>query len=435
MSEVGRLLAGRYRLRRRIGSGAMGVVWKALDERLRRDVAVKQLIPQPGLSAEHAEEARQRAIREGRIAARLRHPHAVAVYDVDEHDGLPLLVMEYFPSRSLSEVIAERRLTPIEAAGIGAQAASALAEAHAAGVVHRDVKPGNILIGDDGTVKISDFGISRATGDVTVTQSGMVAGTPAYFAPETARGRAATPSADVFSLGSTLYAAVEGVLPFDDDEDNPLAVLHRVAAGVVPPPRHAGPLAPILDAMLATDPAARPSSADVARALQDVAEGRQVTLAPHAALVAVGGADAPTDPLAGTAAPTMTVHPAPGTGGTRLDVRPLADLDHEQPAAARPSPPRSRWWLLAAGVLVLGLLTGILAATLSGDDDSADTAPPPTSASARPLSPASMQQAVAEFYAALPADTDRAWATSRPPCASRAGTSSTATGPASRVSR
>jgi len=255
----------------RVGIGGMGVVWRAMDERLQRLVAVKQLHLQPELSPRATGEARSRALREARIAARLHHPNAIVVYDVAEHEGEPCLVMEYLPSRSLAAVLGERGALPVlEVASIGRQIALALAAAHAAQIVHRDVKPGNILITDDGTAKITDFGVSRAAGDVTVTQTGMVAGTPAYLAPEVARGQVPTPASDVFSLGATLYAAVEGRGPFGES-DNPLALLHAVASGQVEPPRDAGPLAAVLMRLLATDPAARP---DMHRAGVELAEVR-----------------------------------------------------------------------------------------------------------------------------------------------------------------
>ena len=215
MSDEGRLVAGRYRVQRRIGSGAMGVVWECVDERLHRTVAVKQLLLQPGLDPGEAEEARQRAMREGRIAARLQHSNAISVYDVAEDEGQPVLVMEYLPSTSLAAMMSDHGpLPPREVARIGAEVASALGAAHAAGVVHRDIKPGNILLGDNGQVKITDFGISRAQGDVQVTKTGMLAGTPAYLSPDVAMGQEPTPASDVFSLGATLYAAIEGHPPF-----------------------------------------------------------------------------------------------------------------------------------------------------------------------------------------------------------------------------
>jgi serine/threonine protein kinase len=301
VTDDGRLVAGRYRLTNRIGSGAMGVVWTARDERLHRTVAVKQLLLNSSMSQAESHEAKQRAMREGRIAARLQHPHAIAVYDVAEEDGNPWLIMEYLPSRSLSAILAERgTLPPQEAARVLAQAAMALDAAHAAGIVHRDIKPGNILIGNDGVVKITDFGISRATGDVTVTATGMLAGTPAYLAPEVAKGYDPGPPSDVFSLGSTVYAAVEGEPPFGLNE-NTLALLHLVAAGVVNPPRQAGPLHALLMRLLAADPKERPTMRQAHEGLAAVAAGRPV----------------PPALLASPSAPTWRVNPPPAPGTTR----------------------------------------------------------------------------------------------------------------------
>ncbi|MDQ4032931.1 MAG: serine/threonine protein kinase, partial [Actinomycetota bacterium] len=215
MSDEGELIAGRYRLVSRLGSGAMGVVWQAQDERLHRTVVIKQLLLPPRLSESEADEAHRRAMREGRITARLHHPHAIAVYDVVEHKGQPCLIMEYLASRSLATVLSIQGVLPPEkVASIGSQIASALAAAHKVGIVHRDIKPGNVLLADDGTVKITDFGISHAVGDVTVTATGMLTGTPAYLAPEVAQGNSAGFSSDVFSLGATLYTALEGTPPF-----------------------------------------------------------------------------------------------------------------------------------------------------------------------------------------------------------------------------
>ncbi|NNH69403.1 serine/threonine protein kinase [Nocardia uniformis] len=269
-----RLIAGRYRLGDPIGTGAMGVVWRATDVRLRRTVAVNQLILGPGLSRSQALEARMRAMREGRIAARLHHTNAVTVFDVAEEDGQPWLVMEYVNAPSLAALMREKgQLPPTEVARIGAKVAAAMAAAHDAGIVHRDVKPANILVADDGTVKITDFGISRAVGDVTVTSTGFLAGTPAYLSPEVARGENPESPSDVFALGSTLYAAVEGMPPFGEG-DNPLAVLHSVARAQVPEPRRAGPLGPVLMELLGADADSRPTMKQAHEALQAVAEGR-----------------------------------------------------------------------------------------------------------------------------------------------------------------
>ena len=278
MNPDTRLVTDRYRLDRQIGTGAMGVVWQAHDERLDRTVAIKELLMQPGLTEADAQIARERAMREGRIAARLKHPHVIQVYDValDSATGasgqvVPWLVMEYLPARSLAAVLAEQgTLAPQEAARIGQQVAAALAAAHEAGIVHRDVKPGNVLITQEGVAKITDFGVSRASWDATVTRTGVLAGTPAYFAPEVARGESPGPASDVFSLGSTLYAAVEGAPPFGL-EDNTLALLRTIAEGRVRPPQQAGPLSAVLMQLLADDPAARPSMPEAARALGAVA--------------------------------------------------------------------------------------------------------------------------------------------------------------------
>ncbi|MFL6145622.1 MAG: protein kinase domain-containing protein [Labedaea sp.] len=261
------LIAGRYRLVAEVGRGAMGVVWQARDERLDRTVAVKQLV---------LDDARL-AMREGRVAAKLRHPHAIMVHDVVEHDGRPCLVMEYFPARSLSDKLAARGVLPAErVAEIGRQVAAALAAAHEAGVVHRDVKPGNVLVAADGTAKLADFGISRAVGDGTLT-TGVIAGTPAYLAPEVAGGAPATFASDVFSLGATLYAATEGRPPFGLD-DNPIALLHRVAAGEIGEPERSGPLTEVLRWMLRRDPAQRPAMSEVRDVLAAVAGGERPRL-------------------------------------------------------------------------------------------------------------------------------------------------------------
>ena len=258
------LLADRYRLVRVIASGGMGVVWEAWDERLDRTVAVKQLHTVAGITDEEAELAKLRAMREARITARLHHPHAVSVFDAVEHEGRPCLVMPFLEATPLSALLHQRGSLPLtEASRIGAEIASALAAAHRLGIVHRDVKPGNVLITPDGAAHISDFGISHAMGDPTLTAAGMFHGTPAYLAPEVARGQESTFASDVFSLGSTLYAAVEGEPPFGS-EPNSLVLLHKVAAAQVHPPRHAGPLTPFLLKMLSRDPQARPTMEEVA---------------------------------------------------------------------------------------------------------------------------------------------------------------------------
>ncbi|MEU0508521.1 protein kinase [Amycolatopsis sp. NPDC006125] len=416
---AGNLLAGRYRLESRVGAGGTGVVWLARDERLERQVAVKQLWPGPAQS----EQARQRILREGRNAARLRHPNVVTVHDVAEHNGQPVLVMEYVPSRSLAEVVAEQGLlTPEAVARIGLQAAGALAAAHAAGIVHRDVKPGNLLVADDGTVKIADFGISRATGDSALTQGGLVSGTPMFLAPEIARGEEPTPDSDVFSLGATLYDAVEGVPPFGDDE-NPIALLHRVAAGEVPEPRYAGPLAPVLMAMLRPDPAQRPSTVQVVTALQAVADGQPVpprTLNPARArtqpVVTPSSLTVPVAPVAGPGGAGTRVN-APVAAGTRVNAPVAAGTRLNTPVAGAAGAgtrlnkrvaglvaSKRRFLLPVAGALLAVLAVVILFTQLTPDPPAPAPAPPPAA-----LDAAAITGAVREYYALLPARPDNAW--------------------------
>ena len=238
-------IGNRYRLDQRIGAGAMGAVWRGTDELLNRTVAVKELLaaaePPTAAGVDALEESRQRLMREGRIGARLQHPHVISMFDVVVHEDRPWLVMEYLPSKSLAAMLTEKGpLEPRVVAEIGRQVADGLAAAHAAGVVHRDVKPGNVLIAEDGRVKLTDFGVSRAVDDVQLTRTGLIAGTPAFLSPEVARGQEPTAASDVFALGATLYAAVEGRPPFGLD-DNAYALLHKVATGAVDPPQQAGP--------------------------------------------------------------------------------------------------------------------------------------------------------------------------------------------------
>ncbi|ASU80064.1 serine/threonine protein kinase [Actinopolyspora erythraea] len=401
MSDEGRLVAGRYRVQRRIGSGAMGVVWECVDERLHRTVAVKQLLTQPGLDPAEAEEARQRAMREGRIAARLQHPHAVSVYDVAEENGEPVLVMEYLPSTSLASMMSEHGpLSPREVARIGAQVAAALGAAHSAGVVHRDIKPGNVLLGDEGTVKITDFGISRAQGDVAVTKTGMLAGTPAYLSPDVACGKEPSPASDVFSLGATLYAAIEGRPPFGQNE-NTLALLHSVAAGKVEPPRNAGPMTEPLLAMLRPNEEERPDMAQVHEMLQAVAEGQAVTSVPTKAAPippamhpgTAAATDPPSNPRDGG---TFVAGAQPeegerysGTGRADTAAYPGSDPRAEPVNGKR----RGRTPLVVSGVLlVVAAVAGILVATSLLSDDSRPENPAGGGETSQPLVPPAVDE-------------------------------------------
>ncbi|MGU3431680.1 serine/threonine-protein kinase [Actinomycetes bacterium M1A6_2h] len=272
------LLAGRYRLDSKLGGGGMGAVWLAVDTLLSRKVAVKQATSTADLTPEAAKTIREQAMREGRIAAQLANPHAIAMHDVALDSGEPWLIMEYLPSRSLAMALnITESLPPDEVIQIGAQVADALTAAHAAGIVHRDIKPGNILIADRGSgmgmVKISDFGISRAKNDTHEENSSVITGTPAYFAPEVARGADPTEASDVFSLGATLYTATEGQPPFGVDSDS-IALLHKVAGARIAPPRRSGAMTATLLHMLEPDPARRPSMEQVRERLVTLAVGK-----------------------------------------------------------------------------------------------------------------------------------------------------------------
>ncbi|GLZ43896.1 hypothetical protein Acsp06_00810 [Actinomycetospora sp. NBRC 106375] len=351
---VGTVLGGRYRIGECIGAGAMGVVWTAWDRRLRRTVAVKQLAARGHRDATEERLARARAMREGRIAARVAHPRAIAVLDVVVNSAGPWLVMEYLPSRSLAALLAAHGpLEPTEAAWVGAQVADALGAVHEAGIVHGDIKPGNVLITDDGVAKITDFGVSRATWDTTATGGGTVAGTPGYFAPEVARGEEPTPASDVFSLGATLYAAVENELVCGR-HDNTLAVLHAMAEGRLRPATRAGVLGRPLAAMLRLDPTHRPGTGAVERALRARGGTTPFVPAPRsgggdvAADVPVprrpGTANLPSTASGPVAAPTPGPDTGPGEGpgsGVVPDPAPdpVPDPAAADPAAPTPAPP------------------------------------------------------------------------------------------------
>jgi hypothetical protein len=266
------MVAGRYLLQATIGRGAMGTVWRARDTVLARDVAVKEVRlrgPQaPGSAL--TEETRvlyERTLREARTAARLNHPAVVTIFDVVEADGSPWIVMELVEARSLDQVLTEEGpLRPHQAADLGARVLGALACAHAAGILHRDVKPSNVLLGPDGRAVLTDFGIATLEGDSGLTQAGMVMGTPGFTAPERIRGVPASPASDLWSLGATLYAAVEGRGPFDN-RGNSIAILAAIANEEAPRPRSAGPLRPVIEALLHRNPQARPDAAAVGRLL------------------------------------------------------------------------------------------------------------------------------------------------------------------------
>jgi serine/threonine protein kinase len=442
------LIAGRYKVVREVGRGGMGTVWLCRDQVLGREVAVKRIGALPGESATDA----ARALREARTSAALNHRNVVSVFDiVDGEDGGAWLVMEYVPSRTLGQVIREDGpLPPRRAAEIGAQVAAGLAAAHKAGTIHRDVKPGNILLAEDGVAKISDFGIARGAGDDQLTRTGLVTGTPSYFSPELARGADPGPESDVYALGATLYMAVEGRAPYPEHR-NPIALLQTIAAEEPPPPENAGALAGPIARMMDRDSRSRWTMADAAHTLRriadqgDTSDGRSFAIpvsgaswedtatrtTPRPAAPAASstpaphreGADAPS--AGDTPARGGVAAPAPATRGT--PARGTEDGD-ERPKR------RTAGWLVAAAALLLAIL-GLGYAMMTGDPGREDRAsaqaespsPSDEESAARSESPsptpretptrqtpppdpgAAMEQAVEEYFSVMPANTDAGW--------------------------
>ncbi|MEH0546348.1 protein kinase [Streptomyces sp. B21-105] len=325
----GQLLAGRYRLADAIGSGGMGRVWRAHDELLHRAVAIKELTAALYVAESDQAVLLARTRAEARAAARINHSAVVTVHDVLEHDGRPWIVMELVEGRSLADAVKEDgRVEAAEAARIGLWVLRALRAAHSAGVLHRDVKPGNVLLSHDGRVLLTDFGIAQIDGDTTITRTGEVVGSVDYLAPERVRGHDPGPSSDLWALGATLYTAVEGRSPFR--RTSPLTTLQAVVEEEAADPRHAGPLGPVIAALLRKDPAARPGTAEAEQLLAEAAEGRR----PHAAQA--HGAQ--------VYVPTQYGGPDPGTGGHRTASRsgshptPATSYVPVGPEAATPVP-------------------------------------------------------------------------------------------------
>ncbi|MEV7502949.1 serine/threonine-protein kinase [Streptomyces sp. NPDC093018] len=267
----GSLIAGRYRLTARLGRGGMGTVWRARDETVDREVAVKEPRIPDHLPERERANAFERMRREARAAARLDHPAVVNVYDVAVVDGRPWLVMELVHGRTLGDVLDEGTLDAREAARIGLEVLGALEAAHAAGVLHRDVKPDNVLLGRHGRVVLTDFGIARIEGDTRLTDTGGFVGSPEYVAPERVLGQLPGPASDLWSLGVLLYTATEGVSPFR--RSNTPATLQSVLnASPAPPTAAGGPLAEAIDGLLHKDPARRPSAQRVRELLTEAVQ-------------------------------------------------------------------------------------------------------------------------------------------------------------------
>jgi hypothetical protein len=359
-----RVVAGRYRLLEPLGSGGMGTVWRADDLVLGRAVAVKEVSFPHGLSEQERDVLRERTRREARAAARLDHPSAVTVYDVVEEGDAPYLVMELVEARTLAEVVREDGpLSPQRTAAVGLDLLGALEAAHAQGIVHRDVKPSNVLVRHDGRVVLTDFGIATSTADSSITHTGLLLGSPAYLAPERARGEALGPESDLWSLGATLFTSVEGKPPFDGGE--PLLTVTAVVTGEHAPFAAAGPLEPVLDGLLEKDPAQRLDAAGARRLLREVAEQRP---APSTRVLT-----APAAPVAPAAAGTTALR----VGDVRRDVAAAPPPRRRAPAWAAPA---------VAGIALLALVGAGVVALTTGDDP--DRAALPAASAPAPREPA-----------------------------------------------
>jgi serine/threonine protein kinase len=421
------LIAGRYRVEREVGRGGMGSVWLCHDQRLGRRVAMKQVGGLPGESNMHL----ARALREARHSAALNHPNVVAIFDAIEEGDQVWLVMEYVPSRTLDEIVREDGpLEPPVAARIGADVADGLAAAHALGTVHRDVKPSNILVReDDGRALIADFGIARTVGQEQLTRSGIVTGTPAYFAPELARGHEPSPASDVWALGVALYVAVQGEPP-DAESANAIALLNTIASEPPPDPTRAGPLSALMRRMLDPEPGPRTTMAEAARELRQLAVAEPEATAvdqlpppvPHIPPQdTVPTAARPSSeprrrrPVALAALAALVVLVLVAAGGwwlTRESGQPTADQGAGPDAGptGKPSPRRSDRPSSSPGsasVRPSPTPTGSSPSSPATGATTATVSPtPPTAGGVDAGSPAAL---VTDYYSLLPEDTDSAW--------------------------
>ncbi|MFI0779795.1 serine/threonine-protein kinase [Streptomyces sp. NPDC021212] len=389
MSDVGRLIAGRYRLAEQIGRGGMGTVWRAEDELLGRQVAVKQLHVSPNLSEEELTTMHERTRREARSAARITHPNVVVVHDVVDDGGLPCIVMEYVPSTTLADLLKEGgTLSPDETARVGRGMIAALRAAHAAGVLHRDVKPGNVLLGTDGRVVLTDFGIAMATGTSTLTKTGEVVGSIDYIAPERVRGRKPGPASDLWALGATLYQAVEGRAPFR--KPTPIETGYAIAVDPLDPPKRAGSLAPLIEALLEKEPEQRPTAEETERALRGPASEPETTVYPvedrttTTMVLTRTPTPAPSSPPAPTPPPQPQPQPQPQPP-RQQDATPPAPIPAPVFSPAPPpklsSPRKARWAAIGTALAVVMVAGGVYVWKTDGSFPSVSDSGPGTSAS------------------------------------------------------
>ncbi|GGX02571.1 hypothetical protein GCM10010297_25490 [Streptomyces malachitofuscus] len=373
---AGRVLAGRYRVTARLGRGGMGVVWKAVDEVLGREVAVKELRTYSDAAGPELADLGLRMQREARAAARVRHPGVIAVHDIAEVDGRPLIVMELIDGPSLDDVLRDRgTLDPHEAAGIGAKVMDALAAAHRAGVLHRDVKPGNILLDRSGRVVLTDFGIATMEdpGDGAATQltrSGEIVGSLDYLAPERAQGAVPGPASDVWALGATLYAAVEGASPFR--RTSTFSTLTAIVSEPLPESHRSGALAPVLGRLMDKRPEARPEAAQACELLEAVAAGadaQTAALRPPAPAPVPGRTE--TELAVPAVPPGFGPPEAGGVGPGAVAARPVPDAS-SSPTGTMSSPSgsrrRRRVLLAALAVTVVVAAAGVTAAVVDSQD-------------------------------------------------------------------
>ncbi|MEU7033949.1 serine/threonine-protein kinase [Streptomyces sp. NPDC046237] len=352
---AGLLLAGRYRLGEAIGRGGMGKVWRAHDEVLHRVVAVKELTAGRFVAEADRLVLHARTQKEARAAARITHPGVVTVHDVLEHDDRPWIVMQYVDGPSLADAAKEAgTIEAREAARIGLHVLGALRAAHAAGVLHRDVKPGNVLLARDGRVLLTDFGIAAIEGDSTITRTGELVGSIDYLAPERVRGGDPGPASDLWSLGATLYTAVEGTSPFR--RTSPISTMQAVVTEEPPHPAKAGALAPVIVALLRKDPAERPRADEAERMLLDAMEGRS----PQAAQAYVPTQRVGQEELVSATA-ELTAQQPPGPTATPVSTpvptpvpTPAAGL---RPGGREPKG-RGRWRSAVLAAILAGLVAG-----------------------------------------------------------------------------